>query len=363
MKRPAIRILDLSGSPDEMGDAHGRAFADEIRHYTNERVDLVTAGSWSGGQMSRADVLDLAESMIPAHEKHAPELASEMHAMAAAAGISSAEAIVVGGFTDFVDTVRATIGGDHPDEVIEDDCTAFIVPSERCENGQGMYGQTWDMHDSATEHVVLFRCRPDDAPASLVFTTTGCLGQIGMSELGVCVGINNLVATDGTPGVTWPQVVRAALGTTTAQRAKDVVLGADLAGGHNFCVFDGEGYGYSIEAMPTARPYSILGDEALVHTNHTLAPETTERQGHRDDSLQDSSVLRLAAARAFLDRRDLTPEDLMELTRDPDAVCQTAREPYHIESSGAAVMRPSTLDFWACWGLPSHNDFVSIGFA
>ena len=58
------------------------------------------------------------------------------------------------------------------------------------------------MHDSATEHVVLLRTDPTDAPAALVFTTTGALGQIGMNELGVCVGINNLTATDGTPGVT-----------------------------------------------------------------------------------------------------------------------------------------------------------------
>ena len=34
-----------------------------------------------------------------------------MMAMASAAGITPAEAVVVGGFTDFVDTVRAATGG------------------------------------------------------------------------------------------------------------------------------------------------------------------------------------------------------------------------------------------------------------
>ncbi len=350
----------MAGSPEQMGHTHGSAYADEIRHYANERIELVMSGSWSGGPMSRADVLDLAQSMITPHEKHSAELAAEMHAMAAAAGITSAEAIVVGGFTDFVDTVRAVVGGAHPAAVIEDDCTAFIVPDQRCVDGAGMFGQTWDMHDSATEHVVLFRCKPDDAPASLVFSTVGCIGQIGMNELGVCVGINNLVANDGAPGVTWPQVVRAALTAPTAQKAKDAVLGADLAGGHNFCVFDRDGYGYSIEAMPTARPYSILGDEALVHTNHTLAPDTTERQGPRADQLQASSVARLETARRLLNREGLTPEDLMAVTRDTDAICQTATPPYHIESSGAVVMRPSTGEFWACWGPPTHNDFTKV---
>ncbi len=363
MQRPPIRILDLAGSPEQMGHTHGAAFAEEIRHYTNERVELVMSGLWSGGPMERSDVLDLAQTMVIPHEKHSPSLAAEMHSMAKAAGITTAEAIVVGGFTDFVDAVRAEVGGRHPETVIEDDCTSFIVPDHRSVDGGGFFAQTWDMHDTATEHVLLLRVNPDDGPASLVFTTTGALGQMGMSEEGVCVGINNLVATDGTPGVTWPQVVREAINQPSAQRAKDAVLGADLAGGHNFSVFDAEGFGYSIEAMPTARPFDRLEDDALVHTNHTLNPDTTAVQGPRADQLQDSSVRRLATARSFLDRTDIDADDLMELTREPEAVCQVAQEPYHVESSGAVVMRPRTREFWACWGLPSHNAFTKIAFA
>ena len=36
MKRPPIRVLDVSGTPEEMGHTHGAAFAEEIRHYTEE---------------------------------------------------------------------------------------------------------------------------------------------------------------------------------------------------------------------------------------------------------------------------------------------------------------------------------------
>ena len=167
-------------------------------------------------------ILALAEACIPAHEAHSPVLHEEMCGMAEGAGITLAEAIVVGGFTDFVDTVRSHVAGSHPAAVVEDDCTAFIVPDSRAD-GVGLYAQTWDMHDSATEHVVLFRVRPDDGPAALVFSTTGCLGQIGMNEAGVCVGINNLTGIDGTTGVTWPTVVRDALLRSTADEALEVV--------------------------------------------------------------------------------------------------------------------------------------------
>ncbi len=361
MKRPPIRILDLSGSPEEMGRIHGAAFPDEIRHYTNERLELVESGLWTGGPISRSDILDLADSMLPAHEHHSPSLFAEMVSMASAAGISSAEAVVVGGFTDFVDTVRAEMGGRHPETVMEDDCTSVIVPDARAD-GAGFLAQTWDMHDTATDHVLLLRTRPDDAPAALVFTTTGALGQIGMSETGVCVGINNLAAADGSPGVTWTQVVRHALEQPTATAARDVVLDADLAGGHNFLVFDAEGEGFNIEAMPTARPVTTLGEGAIVHTNHTLTPATNAVAAPRAPELQDSSVRRFATAEAWLDRTGIDADSLMALTREPEAVCQQAVEPYFVESAGATVMRPRTREFWAVWGLPNMNEFEKITF-
>ena len=360
MKRPPIRILDLAGSPAAMGHAHGVAHADEIRVYTDERVALVASGRWSGGPVEPATVLELAGACLPAHETFAPALHEEMMAMAEGAGISPAEAIVVGGFTDFVDTVRASLGGPLPPELQEDDCTAFIVPDHRA-GGAGFYGQTWDMHDSATEHVILLRARPAEAPAALVFTTTGCLGQIGMNEVGVCVGINNLTADDGRVGVTWPSVVREALHQTNAAGARDVILGADLSGGHNYMVFDAEGDGYNIEAMPTARPVTRLGDRALTHTNHTTTPETDAVEGARAAGLQESSHRRMTTADEWLDRETLDADDLMALTAE--GVCQVSVEPYHIESSGAALMRPRTRDFWACWGLPSVNDYTRVEFA
>jgi len=345
-----------------MGHAHGVAYADEIRQYTEERVDLVMNGMWSGGPMARNDVLALAESMQPAHEKQSPTLYAEMIALAEGAGISAAEAIVVGGFTDFVDTVRAVVGGPLPETVVEDDCTSVIVPDHRA-NGAGYFAQTWDMHDTATDHVLLLRTKPDDAPAALVFTTTGALGQIGMNEAGVCVGINNLTATDGCPGVTWPQVVRAALQTETAEDARDTILDADLAGGHNFLIFDAHGSGYNIEAMPTARPVTTMGDAAVAHTNHTIDAQAGAVEGARADVLQDSSRRRLRTAHQWLDRTNIGHEDLMALTREPNAVCQVAVEPYRVESSGATVMRPKTKDFWAVWGLPSMNEFQHVEFA
>jgi isopenicillin-N N-acyltransferase like protein len=359
MTRPPIRILDAAGSPTEIGRAHGSAYAEEIRGYARERVDLVTAGLWSGGALSRDDVLSIANSMLPAHEDFDSGLHEEMLAMADAAGISPAEAVIVGGFTDFVDTVRAIVGGDAPPTVIEDDCTAVLVPDARA-NGAGFLAQTWDMHDTATDHVVLLRIRPDDAPAATVFTTTGCLGQIGMNAEGVCVGINNLTGLDGRRGVAWTSVVRGMLATSTADDALAVLLGADLAGAHNFLILDKDGVGYNVEAMPSVRPVTELGEHPLVHTNHALDPAADAVHAPKDPPLMASSTARLARATQLLAEGPIDSDRLIALTREPDVICQAATAPYHIESSGAAVMRPRTDDFWACWGRPAENEFEHV---
>ena len=358
MQRPPIRHLDLAGSPEAMGDAHGRAHAEEIRRYARDRVDIVAGGLWSGGPLERGAVLELAEACLPAQEAFSPGLHAEMMAMANAAGITPAEAVAVGGFTDFVDTVRAATSGPHPASVTEDDCTAFVVPDARAD-GAGMVGQTWDMHDAATDHVVLARLRPDTGPDALVFTTVGCLGQIGMNAAGVSVGINNLTGNDGRFGVMWPTVVREMLAQATAADALDVLLGADLAGAHNYLILDAEGRGYNVEAMPSARPVEVLVDQPLVHANHVTEPAAVPFEGERDTELMANSRLRQSLAETMLadTSKPVGAERLMEITREPSAICRWPDPKYRVESSGAVIMRPRTGDFWACWGQPADNDY------
>jgi isopenicillin-N N-acyltransferase-like protein len=89
--------LLLRGDAASRGASHGRALARSIRVYTDERVALASDGSWAGRSATREDMLALAEAMLPAHAAYSPELYAEMIAMAEAAGISAAEAVIVGG--------------------------------------------------------------------------------------------------------------------------------------------------------------------------------------------------------------------------------------------------------------------------
>jgi isopenicillin-N N-acyltransferase-like protein len=346
-----LRTLVLRGDPVARGHAHGQAFAAEIREYADERVRLASNGSWAGRRTTRQDVLGLADAMLPAHRAYAPDLVAELEAMAAGAGISAAEALICGGFTDFVDAVRAV--GSAP---VEDTCTAALVPDSRAD-GAGFLAQTWDMHASATSHVLLLDLHPDRGPAARIFTTVGCLAQIGMNAAGIAVGINNLTAADGRIGVTWPFVVREALAATDLDAALARVLAADLAGGHNYLLMDADGRGYNVEAMPTQREVTALGEEPLLHTNHPLDPGCAAREAKRPADLVASSVARLARGRELLSQPHIDVAALMAFTREPEWICRSSEPPHHMETSGAVILRPRSREMWAVWGLPSENTY------
>ena len=361
----ALSVLDLVGSPESLGAAHGAYAPETLRAFARERLELARTPEWTGRRLERAQVLALAEACLDAHRHYSPALTRELEALADAAGVSVAEALVVGGFTDFVDTVYGAgadtaSGGTGGGPAGADQCTAFLVPSCRSAEGGAMLGQTWDMHAGAERHVLVLRAVPDDAPAFVTFTSVGCLGMIGMNEHGLAVGINNLSGADGRVGVTWPHVVREALRQRDAEGALAAIERAPLAGAHNYLVLDARGRGANVEATATRRHVTRLAGETLVHTNHCLVDETVRVQRERDAVAQASSEARLARAQALLERETLTPLDLQAITADADAICYRGAPPRFVATCGAVVMRPATRDAWMVAGLPSEHPFERL---
>lgn len=355
----AIQLLTISGSPYEMGYQHGKTYADAIHKFTEERVALSSDPHWTGFNLPKARILELAEACIPAHEAYSPELTEELRGMADATNLSLAELIIMNGFTDFIDVVYAEgkkISAPAP-MLPSDNCTAFLVPAHRMESEQGFFGQTWDMHASATPFVRLVRGEPTNAPKFLTFTTAGCLGMIGMNEAGIAIGINNIMGGDGQIGVIWNFVVRKALMQDNLEDALKCVTDVPRAGAHNYLLMDKNGNGYNVEAMGQRHHTTPLEADPIVHTNHCVIPKTHEVERQRPPASQAHSEHRYERAGELLNQDTLTADDLMELTRDTEHICVTEKPPLHVETSGAAIMNPASGDFWAVWGKPTENEY------
>ncbi len=341
MNSGPLRVLEIFGDSADFGRIHGTECKAMIREYLDERLGLSGDSTWAGRSAQAHTVLALAESTLSQHRDYSPSLYEEMTALAEAAGITPAEAVVVGGFTDLVDVVRAHDGW----APIEDDCTALLDPLN------GVFAQTWDMHASAGEYVVMLKLDPVSGPGAVVQTTAGCLGQIGMNEAGIGIGINNLTSI-GKPGVTWPFVVRKVLEQTDLDTAIDAVTGADLAGGHNYMVIGPDGTGANIEAMPGSIEVTKVTNEPFVHTNHCLDPGTRLEEGERAPE-------HVAGSDARLQRGSDLCQDLEAFFADP-SIARRAETPHDVATCGAVVIRPGERRLDSVWGIPGDNPWESF---
>lgn len=336
-------MIELKGSPEAVGKGHGAQLAELIGAYLSDRLHLSGDPYWAGRSSDPGAILALADETVVHHERFDAPLFQEMTAMADAAGITPAEAVVVGGFTDLIDVVRSHGGP----ALEEDDCTAVI------DADSGVLAQTWDMHASAGEYVVMLRIEPDSGPRVLVQTTAGCLGQIGMNEAGIAIGINNLTAY-GRPGVTWPFVVRKVLAQSNLDEAVKVVLDADLAGGHNFLLMGPDGSGCNIEAMPDERRVTRVDNGVFVHANHCLDKATAREEGTRSPTSEESSTRRQKVG-------EEAAGDIEAMFLDPD-ISRRATQPHDVATCGAVVMKPGEKSLDAVWGVPGDYPWEHFDF-
>ncbi len=341
MRSGPLRVLEIHGEPVDFGRTHGIECKSLIEAYLAERLGLSGDAYWAGRVSEAATVIALAEATLPHHQAYSPALYDELTALAEGAGITPGEAILLGGFTDLVDVVRAHDGW----APIEDDCTAVLDPVN------GVLAQTWDMHDSAGEYVLMLKLDPVTGPSAVVQTTAGCLGQIGMNEAGIGVGINNLTSI-GKPGVTWPFVVRRALEQTTLDAAVDAVLDADLAGGHNYLLMGPDGEGANIEAMPGSVRVDRVTDRPFIHTNHCLDGATSTEEGRRTPEHVEGS-------RTRLERGAELASNLDAFFSDP-AIARRAANPGDVATCGAVKMVPAERRLDSVWGLPGDGPWETF---
>jgi len=336
-----MRVLEIFGDSTDLGRAHGLACSELIRKYTDDRINLSGQEDWSGGGADRDQILSCADETLEHHERYSENLYAEMLAMAEAAEISPQEAVAVGGFTDLVDVIRTRVAR-VPEQ---HNCTGIVNPR------MGMLAQTWDMHASAGEFVVLLKLDPLMGPDAFVQTTAGCLGQIGMNAAGIAVGINNLTAV-GKPGVTWPFVVRKALEQDDLDDAIKVVLDADLAGGHNYFLMGPDGEGATIEAMPHSKRVTRTDGSPLVHANNCLFPETMAEEAPRNPDWRANSETRLRIGEEKVD-------DLESFFADP-MISRRVENLHDVGTCGAVIMEPAKLTMRAVWGVPGDHPWETF---
>jgi isopenicillin-N N-acyltransferase-like protein len=357
---PTVPTLDLSGTPAQIGAAHGEALRPKVREHAERFVEILL--QTSAQRLSEEQLWSQWAGQVAANEREAPHLVEEMHGIARGAGVPFERVFLLNSLLDinslrYFDLAAAFAG-----------CSTFAVTAA-ADTGQALVGQTYDMSAYHQDYLALLRLRPVRGPRQLVFTFAGIVGAAGLNEAGIALNINYLSPTDVGLGRLHAVIVRQVLAAANFADAVAPAMIPPRAGGAHFLVAEADGTTVSIET--TARRFRVFHPvgNAIGHTNHYLDEGLKELEYIRPTSI-GSSVARHAALSRFLRDRGatLTVEALKELTRNhtayPRSICAHGCEadpaPLRSRTVAALVQVPADRVMHLCPGCACENEYHAV---
>jgi isopenicillin-N N-acyltransferase-like protein len=338
-----LRTLVYEGSdPRAWGAMHGEALRADVRAMVEIRTHLVLEKT---DLASRENVRALARLHLPLLRRFDKALADEIEGIARGADVPVEDVIILNHYTDLRDLSRSHLAAASTIDSDPGGCSVIFAPL----TSGPVLGQTWDMHGSATDHVVLLDVPAPSGERTLLFTIAGCVGMTGLTSWGLGMTINNLNSTDARLGIVWPALVRRALREKTAEGARDVVMNAPLGSGHHYLVASADAL-YGVETSGTKKKLSQQGvDRVHLHTNHCLDPAMKDTARILPTS---STLERYAGLESIV--HDGLPSDARGLYASLARVsmARTPSEPHKVATCGALVMDLARRHAYAGIGVP-----------
>ena len=237
---PRFPYLELSGSPRELGRAHGEAFRDLIAHSLATFAAVLP--------VPPAVAVRYACASLPYCREHAPDLLEEVAGIAEGSGHTFEEIFALNASLDLLcsDQLRAA---EPPD------CWASALTAPATASGQVFV--TWTAEDSPRwlDSCVLLRLSPAGGVPCLLWTFAGFVGRPGLNPH---LGLSAVAAfaPDCGPGLPYPFVCRRALACETTAAALDAITSLARMGGMAYVLGDTSGALAAVST--TARTHEAL---------------------------------------------------------------------------------------------------------
>jgi len=363
MTTPHIPLLELSGTPYEIGHAHGSCLKTEIRAFAETITNVHHVNNpWLNikhEELSTFSMLNIGHL-----ERFSPDFVQEMQGIADGADIDFEAVVLLNSFLELEDLRAPALGGALLANRLWG-CTTFNIPGKDGREGRPVLGQTYDMERYYRDFLCLLRIKPNSGPEMLIVTLAGIIGLAGQNNAGICAVINKIVAPDARPGVIYPFIMRSILGSERIGDALGKVIFSPRASGLNYQLASPK-VAFCVET--SASRYEILQmDGSLAHTNHYVG--TTMRQFETPNWLSHGgSMVRKQVADEFLhsNRGKLDSEFLQQLSRDhtnfPRCICAHGfkDDPAEVafETIFALIMDPIEHHMDLCIGNPCQNQYV-----
>ena len=305
------RVLIVSGTPEQMGTAHGRLLADLVPHVTPRTMALIGAGY----SVQKGDwFYDRIDEIVRKASPHTPErFLRECRAMGAAAGITERDALCANFFPEMF----------H--------CSGVAVRGAASADGRVVHARVLDyMRDiNLQKYTVLQVFVPDDGIPWMSVGYAGFLGTVtAMNANGLAIG-----EMGGSGEGDWDGLPMTFLMREVVERASTVDEALEI-----------------MRAAPnTCEYYYVLSDAkrniaGLYATPNTFDILLPGQQHPRLPNVPEDTVLISGGgrAKALSDRLSqhfgkITPEVMIEIIKRPVAMKSNLHN---------AVFMPETLEMW-----------------
>jgi isopenicillin-N N-acyltransferase-like protein len=261
MKTELLPIVDCAGSPRQRGRAHGEALRAVIVEKTARWRDAIGEAYGIPAETFLPRFL-AATRFGDAIERYTPDLAEEVAGIAEGSGIGSETAYALQ-LMDEEWWFGGSAGDGH--------CSSLAIAPGGAR--PTIVAQTMDLpcwHDGAQ---ALLRIQDPEAGETMVFTSAGMIGLMGVSQRGVGICVNTLWQLAVSPaGLPVAFAMRGALNHSTVAEAVAFLRDVPHASGQNYQIGDRQGIA-TVECSAGAALPLVIASGRSLHTNHPLASE------------------------------------------------------------------------------------------
>lgn len=346
---PAFPFYSFAGTHRAIGEQHGEALREQIRRH----LEIIYEQGHCRAGLTPGDARALAATFTPFVRDYAPGFWEEIAGLAAGAGISVEEAVLLQARQEVANVARFGRG----------ECTTFAVSAPYTATGETLAGQNADLAGEMESIAAVIRLAPTGKPRVLMLVPAGQISYIGMNSVGLVACANFLYCPGWRSGFPRYLLTRLALEQTTLPNALTAVLHPPRASSRNLMLTSAEGDMVDVEM--TAQAHSAIPAAGCqVHTNHVRAPELRRSEDAQPDELANS-VCRYERMGELIEaaRGHLTVAALQAACRDHanglDAICAHPRFDGDEHTFASLIAQPATGQMWVACGTPCNHTYRS----
>ncbi|ETX09212.1 C45 family autoproteolytic acyltransferase/hydolase [Candidatus Entotheonella palauensis] len=356
MSAAILPFVHARGSWGDIGYQIGQMTAPLIRRHIDAWLQHVIDSTGS----SRDAAIAAAAPFAAPIQAHAPFLWEELEGMTRGSDTPIAELLMLQARAE---VMRAQQEALAPEAVLE--CTSFAVGASRTAGESVFFGQNVDLVPFIEAFGVVIRQYPNDAPATLLYTSAGLLGHNGLNEAGVGVCANFIDDPKGwRDGFPRYLLSRLALRQDTAETALEAVFVPPRAASRNLLLADVQGTLINAELLIEEAGFLRAEDDVLVHANHL---EADVFEGLETPS--ENSLCRRQRLQALLDGAPspLTVTDLQHMYRDhanaPHSLCAHPYEGRNLQTVVSVIGNLTERKLYAAKGSPCRAPYATYTLA